>query len=221
MHTYDIRRGVSLLAVLAMAFFVAGCEEKPPPEPEAPPPPTPEEIAAKIVSDLQLNGPLPAPGSTMPKNASQQFLSTVRAAKNQNAASEDGKRALSFVSQELDRRLRALESNGLWEHVLTYCDAHLIFNPNSRKFDRARDKAVVELRKPRVTVQGYYIDGKTNQTAVFMEFYLPSEKQTYKEQVRVGEEFYGLKLVEIIGDNQGVTLEYLETDETFDVLSDR
>ena len=72
-----------------------------------------------------------------------------------------------------------------------------------------------------MTVQGFYIDGKTNQTAVFMEFYIPSEKRSYKEQVRVGEEFYGLKLVEIIGDNQGVTLEYLETDETFDVLSDR
>ena len=29
MHTYDIRRGFSLLAVLAMAFFAAGCEEAP------------------------------------------------------------------------------------------------------------------------------------------------------------------------------------------------
>lgn len=221
MHSYDIRRGVSLLAVLAIAFFAAGCEEKPPPEPETPPPPTPQEIAAKIVSDLQLKSPLPAPGSTMPRNASQKFINTVRTAKSQNSASDDGKQALAFVSQELDRRLRTLESQELWEHVLTYCEAHLIFNPGSRKFDRARDKAVVELRKPKVTVHGFYIDGNTNQTAVFMDFYIPTEKKTYREQVRVGEEFYGLKLVEIIGNNQGVTLEYQETDETFDVLTDR
>ena len=223
MHTYNVQRALSLLAVLAMAFCIAGCGEKEPEipdEPPPPPPPTPQEIAETIMTNLQLNGPLPAAGATMPKQASTNFLNTVRSAKTQNSLTEDGKLALQILSQRLDSRLRALESNQLWEHVLTYCDAHLILNPDSHKFDRTREKTVAELKKPRVTIEGFFYDGKTDQTAVFMKFYLPNEKKTYQQQVRVGEEFYGLKLLGIIGNNQGVTLEYLEMDQTFDVLKE-
>lgn len=223
MHTYTtVHRALSVLAVLAMAFCIAGCAEKEPETPATPPPPappTPQEIADKIMTELQINGPLPAPGATMPKQASASFLNTVRSAITQNSTGAVGQEALQLVSQKLDSRLRALENNLLWEHALTYCDAHLVFNPGSHKFDRTREKAIAELRKPRVTIRGYYIDGNTDRTAVFMDFYLPMTKETHREQVRVGEEFYGLKLVSIIGNNQGVTLEYLETDESFDVLT--
>ena len=218
MHTYRIQRTLSLVAVLVFALLLAGCGEREPPEPPPPPPPTPEEIAAKIMTELQLNQPLPAPGSTFPTAAGRNFLSTVRGAKTQHSVSPDGVLALQIVSQRLDSRLRALEDNELWEHVLAYSDAHLILNPGSRRFNRTRDKAVVELRKPRVTIEGFFYDGKNDQTSVFMNFYLPMEKVTYREKVRVGEEFYGLKMVEIIGRSQGVTMEYMETDETFDVL---
>ena len=51
-----------------------------------------------------------------------------------------------------------------------------------------------------------------------MEFYLPKERKTEKRQVRVGEEFFGLQLTEIIGNNQGVRFEYLDTGQSFDVL---
>lgn len=222
MHTYTVHRALSLVAVLAMAFCIAGCAEREPKKPDTPPPPpppTPQEIADKIMTDLQLVGPLPAAGATMPKQASANFLNVIRTAKSQHSTGEDGKRALQIVSQNLDSRLRALENNQLWEHVLTYCDGHIALNPGSHKFDRTREKAIAELRKPRVTIEGFFFDGKTDQTAVFMNFYLPIEKETYRQQVRVGEEFYGLKLVSIIGNNQGVTMEYLETDDTFDVLS--
>ena len=222
MHTYTVQRALSLLAVIAMAFCVTGCGEKEPEksdEPPPPPPPTPQEIAEKIMADLGLNELLPAVGATMPKQASSNFLSVTRSAKNQNSVSTDG-RLLQVVSQKLDSRLRALEGNQLWEHVLTYCDAHLVLIPDSHKFDRTREKAVAELKKPRVTIEGFFIDGNTGQTSVFMDFYLPTEKESHREQVRVGEEFYGLRLVAIIGNNQGVTMEYLETDQTFDILTE-
>ena len=69
-----------------------------------------------------------------------------------------------------------------------------------------------------VTITGFYTDGTTNQTAAFLDFYLPIQKTTYSHQVRVGEEFYGLRLAAIIGNNQGVTMESMETDQTFDIL---
>ncbi len=223
MHTYTVRRALSLIAVLAIAVCVTGCGEKEPEVPVGPPPappPTPQEIADKIMTDLQLNAPLPAAGSTMPKQASNNFLTAVTSAKTQNSVSADGKQALSLVSQKLDSRLRALENNLLWEHVLTYCEAHVILNPDSHKFDRVKEKAVAELRKPRVTIEGFFFDGNTGQTSVFMDFYLPIEKVTHREQVRVGEEFYKCRLVAIIGNNQGVTMEYLETGQTFDILTE-
>lgn len=223
MHTYTVQRALSLLAVFAMAFCVTGCGEREPEvsdEPPPPPPPTPQQIADKIMTDLQLNDPLPAPGATMSKQASSNFLSTVKSAKTRNSASQDGKQALQIVSQKLDSRLRALEDNQLWEHVLTFCDAHLVLNPDSRKFDRTREKAVAELKKPRVTIGGFFHDGKTGQTVVFVDFYLPTDKESHQEKVRVGEEFYGLRLVAIIGNNQGVTMEYLETGQAFDILTE-
>ena len=223
MHTYTVQRALCLLAVIAMAICVTGCGEREPEvsdEPPPPPPPTPKEIADKIITDLQLNEPLPAPGATMSKQASGNFLSAVKSAKTRNSASQDGKQALQFVSQKLDSRLRALEDNQLWEHVLTYCDAHLVLNPDSHKFDRTREKAVAELKKPRVTIAGFFYDENTAQTSVFMDFYVPTDKESHREHVRVGEEFYGLKLVAIIGNNQGVTMEYLETGQAFDILKD-
>lgn len=75
---------------------------------------------------------------------------------------------------------------------------------------------MAELRKPRVNIIGFMTT--QGQDSVLLEFYLPIEKKTEKQQVRVGEEFYGLKLTEIIGNNQGVRFEYLETGQVFDVL---
>ena len=217
------RRILCGIAMILAAVILVGCaeeevvvEEKAPP----PPPPTPEQIAAKIMNDLQINAPLPAVGSRMPKEASDIFLKTLRTVVTQRSASTDGKRALQIVSRGVDKRLRQLAANELWEHVLTFTDAHKILNPDSRTFDESRRLAILELQKPEVSIQGYFYDGNANETAVFMDFYLPIESETHRHQVRKGEEFYGLKLVGIIGNNQGVTMEYIETTQTFDVLND-
>jgi len=75
------------------------------------------------------------------------------------------------------------------------------------------------LAKPQVDIVGFFYDGTRDTDAAILDFYLPLTGETHRERVSEGEEFYGLTLVQIIGNNQGVQLEYEETGQTFDVLT--
>lgn len=210
-----MRRITVALAVLLVAF--AACEEEPPPPPvkEEPPPPTPQEIAQKFISEQKFNSPVPPPGWVLPKSAIAPFRSAIRTVKNQNTGTEGGAEALLIISQALDRRLRQLEDAELWDAVILIADAYEILNPASKRFKASRQIAETELRKPKVTILGITDFG---QKVAMLSFYLPLTGETFKENVRVGEEFYGLRFVSIIGRDRGVNLEYLETGETFEVL---
>lgn len=204
--------------------MLAGCggsekEEVEKKEAAAPAPPTPQEIAAGIEKDLNLNGPIPAPGSKMPKKASDNFLGVVRAAKAANSSTPDGQQALQMVNRKLESRTRALVNNELWEHALVHIEAHKIFKPDSHKFDIDERRVTSQLSKPQVEIRGFFADGNTGQTVVWLDFNLPIQNETYSEKVLPGEEFYGLKLVGVIGRNQGVTMEHVETGDTYDVFT--
>ncbi len=217
-----LRRGWPAILLVVLCLAIAGCSEPPPPEPDEPPPPpppTPEELAGKAIADLGLDGPIPKPGSRLNKQAGDKFKTLVQQTKTRLSGSQDGKRALQIVSRKLDQRIRALADAGLSEHVLAHVEAHKILNPGSTKWDTTEELAMAELTKPQVNIIGFLYDGTTGQNKAILEFYLPIRKETHEHQVRVGEEFYGLELVRIIGNNQGVTLEYRETGQTFDVLT--
>ena len=92
-------------------------------------------------------------------------------------------------------------------------DAHLIFKPGSGKFNHTRDKAILELRKPRVTVRGLpEFDGRK---VAMISIYLPLTSQTYFERMAIGEEMHGVRLLSVFGEDRGVRMEYLETGERF------
>lgn len=217
MHEYSILRTLTLAAMLAVALSLIGCEREPP-EPPPPPPPTPQEIAEDIINGLQLNQALPAPGSALGPGVAQRFKNAVTAAKREHSATPEGPEVLQIVSQRLGKRVAPLEQRKLWAHVLVYCEAYVILNPTSVRFRHTREKAIIEWKKPQVSIEGFFGDGNTDQTSVFMDFYIPIQGATYRETVRVGEEFYGLKMIAIIGKNHGVTMEYMETGETTDIL---
>lgn len=219
-----LRRGWPAIFCIALCLGYVGCSSEPEPkqaeEEEAPPPPpTPEEIANKIVTDLGLNAPLPASGARLAKEASDKMKTVARQAKNVNSATPEGKRALQIVSRRVDQRIGALEQAGAWDHALATIEVYEILNDGSHKWDTTKQTAMAELTKPKVTIVGFWYDGTTDQNAALLEFYLPISRETKRERVRVGEEFYGLKLTEIIGKNQGVRLEYKETGKTYDVLT--
>lgn len=207
----------AFIAVLAMAGCVAfpGCDTQPgarpdqPESPEAPPPPTPEEIAQKEISDLGLDQALPRRGARLSAGMRQNILSQFRSTKNRLSGKPEGEAALEIIKTRLEERIRAAERNELWEHTLTYIDAHGILDPDSKKFSFVRDRALTELRKPRVTVRGLpEFDG---QKIAMLSIYLPMTSETHFERMRVGEEMHGIKLLGIFGEDKGVRIEYLET----------
>lgn len=226
-----------LLSLCVLAFVMAGCGggddqsgaylvTRPPgnaPAPgaaaAAPQQLSPQQIAQKIISDAELDAALPPPGSTLPPGMAQTFLNKLQQVVTQHSATEEGQEALDIVSRRIESRVREVERAKLWHYVLVYADAHRILNPGSTKFNRQREKAQIELRRPTVQVQGFVEDGLSGQTIAFVDIHLPLQDLMYSERMRVGEEIHGVKLVDIIGNNRGVVMEFLESGETFEVLT--
>lgn len=204
------------LSVLAIISFSA-CQKEPTPatrpiDPNAPII-TPQDIAAGVLKDAQLDGPLPRRGSKMPKLVRRNVLDLLRREKVSLAGTPEGDVAIQIIKKKIDERIRDFERAELWEHVLTYSEAHLIFSPNSKKFIRARETALTELRKPRVTVTGLPVfDGHK---LAMLNIYIPMSSKTYREQLAIGEEKHGIRVLSVYGDDLGVQIEYLETGERF------
>ena len=213
---------VFLPALLAVAFFLPSCAEEEAPQVVTPTftavaPPTPEEIAGSIVDEMGLSAPLPPPGSTLPPGSAAAFKADITRVKNEQMATEEGVAVLGIISGKLENRIRQVERSKLWHHVLIYEEAYRVLNPRSQKFKRQRDKAIIELKRPSVSLTGFMYDGRNDFTIAFLEINMPLEDILYEERMRLGEEIHGLKLIKIIGNNQGVTLEFLESGDVFDV----
>lgn len=212
---------LSLLAAVAMLAALSGCEDEAKRKKtgrdaqEELPPPTPEEVAQKIISDALLDAPIPRKGTSLPPTVRRTMLDLLRREKTRLQGTEDGDKALAIVASKVVERVRQYERAELWEHVLTLTDAHLIFDPGSKRYNYTRDKALVELRKPRVTLGGLpEIDGRKT---VILRFYLPMTNKTHSERMTLGEEMHGTRLLSVIGKDRGVRMEYLETGEVFEV----
>lgn len=213
-----MRRFAIALAILLVLFVGCPAEEEEEPTEGEPPPPTPEEIAAKITNEIGFNNPLPAPGSVLKKEDGDRWLSKVRSAYAQNSRTPEGKKALRMILSKIDERARYAEQIEGWKYVLVYCEAHDVFNPGSTKFDRLKKRADVELRKPKVRIKG--LPEAQGEVVAMLVFTFPLTGQSIDDiRMRVGEELHGLRLVDVVGNNKGLIFEYLETGETFEVLT--
>ena len=212
MHRYWI------FPALMLAIILTGCtKEDPEPVVEEPPPPTPEEIYNEIMSQTALNAPIPPKGTSLPPGTGPAFLQQIRGIQTRHKATEEGKIALKRVAQTVDERIPRMKDNELWDFVVVLCDVHELFKPGSTRFDRIRATAEIELRKPKVTVSGIFeADGRVT---ALLKFYLPLTGETFKEQPRIGEVLHGMKFIEVVGNNRGVKLEYLETGELINVMA--
>lgn len=183
-----------------------------------PPPPTPEELAKRVIKDLGLEEPLPAPGARIPASVKGTTLGQFEQQRNTLSKTPEGKAALEIVKARLHDRINALYNAQMWEHVLLYTDAFARLDPQIKKYDDMRAEATIQLRKPRVTVHGLpQVDG--HQLAV-LSIYVPLDGKTYDERLSVGEEMHGIKFLDVYGANRGITYEYLETGDKYIALMD-
>lgn len=219
-----VARGLFVVAVTAV-MLLPGCGGSSEPakpssttDAAAPPPPTPEEIAKRVIKDLQLDQPLPPKGTRLPASVRASTLSQFDQQKATLSKTPEGQAAMEIVKRQLEDRIQALYGAEMWEYVMLYSDAYAKFDPQVKKFDDMRAKAMIELRKPRVTVQG--LPEVNGHKVAMLTVYVPISSETFKERLSVGEEMHGIRFVSVYGDDRGIIYEYLETGERYIALLD-
>ena len=215
---------LSFLVVMA-AMVISGCTgctpaEKPPEEPEAPPPPTALEIRQEITAPIM---PLVQQYSVPWKDLKeipqgQRFgaMDQVRAARQKHLAGENGEEGIRMAADMIEEQLRGAYEMQAWPlTVFLYSALNNVMQQRAANYAQLFERARAFLDMPRPTVTGFFAQGGS--PVVFIDVYLPREERTERVQVREGEEFVGLVLVEIKGNNRGAIIEHLDTGEILDL----
>jgi hypothetical protein len=210
------------LITLVAAIVVAGCTpaEKPPEEPEAPPPPTAEEIQREItgpVMPLVQSYNLPwREFKQIPEGQPSAALEQVRAARARHIAGENGEEGIRRSADFIEAQLRSAYETEAWPlTTFLYNALRTVMPQRADNYTPFFDRAMVFLNMPRPTVTGFFVQGSA--PVVFIDVLIPSSGQVDRVQVREGEEFHGLVLVEIKGNNRGAIIEHMETGEIIDL----
>ncbi len=145
-----------------------------------------------------------------------QVLSCLQTAKAKYGQTDNGRSAIAEVTNDFPPFFQAAWDQSRWRVVVCAADCYDILNPGSILAARWRDKAQVRANRPDVHVKGFLEDKEKNDVFVFLHVTLHPSGEVKQLQVRKGEEFCGLRLVDFVGKLKGVVLEYLDIPgETF------
>ncbi|HNR35288.1 MAG TPA: hypothetical protein PKO36_08915 [Candidatus Hydrogenedentes bacterium] len=146
-------------------------------------------------------------------------VENVRQVKDQYSACKHYAEALNIVNAELEQSMAEAESQFRWRTMMGFIEAYETINPGTLKIARLKERAQIQLNCPEVALKGFFIDKEKNDTYAFFHLILHPGNEEKRVQARVGDEFYGLRFVEIIGKRRGAVLEYLAVPgQTFRVM---
>jgi len=221
-----------VVASLFVSFVLAGCEKH-----ETPPEPVSEELVQTILAELrQAINPLsvlvqPSPEGPgvgegdrgapygLTKEMQTQAMEAIKAAVEVHQKTSSGREALSLFTHDVIALAKEAQSQKRWKLALAAIDVYELLHPGNPRFMRLREQATAELERPRVVLLGFFDDNVQADTYVFLQVTLPPSNEVKKVHVRPGEEFLGLRFVDIIGKNKGIILEYLRVPgENFKVM---
>ena len=219
----------TLTLFMLILIVLVGCAKPPPTKAPAPPPapapapPSPEEIAAEIRPILAPIQSSLQPGVGFVDEAKGQLIAGLNAARSKHSVTENGKMALSQIAREIEDMLKQATEMKKWRVVMACVDSYEVLDPNSPKMTRPRERAMLQINRPKVKVNGFFIDqARGNDTYVSLKITNNLTRKVHDVWARVGEEFDGLRLVKIIGAQQGVSLEYMAAPgDVFDVMKDQ
>ncbi|HUW62060.1 MAG TPA: hypothetical protein VMZ06_13750 [Candidatus Bathyarchaeia archaeon] len=204
-----MKRYMAILSLLAVVVL-AGCE-KAEPVPVKPPEQekTPEQIVDLIKKDLAPLATVAGGGMLMEKDK-QEIIAKLRTHKAAYQAKENGIIALERITSEIEGVIKVVRDAERWRMVLSCLEIYDVLQPGSAKYQRLKNMAELQRRKPRVKLKGFFRDVASNdQLYAFVQITDPVEGKVYQEQMREGEEKYGIRFNRIIGNQQGVEFEYL------------
>lgn len=210
-----MNRWIAFSLVLMIATL--GCEKKEePPKNAPPPPPTAEEIYGEIMGNINGLEAFNVAEMDLPDAVSQQAADAVRSTKNKHQLGPNGPEGIRRAVTQVEGKLQAAFNNRAWGLCLAQGKVLEALAPENDAYKNMLERALIQKNKPKVAVTGFTTDKQTNVTSIFIEVYLPKTGEAKKMTVREGEEFEECKVVEIIGDNLGIRIEYLPTGDTFD-----
>lgn len=211
--------------VISTLLLLAACgpseEELAPVQENVPAPPTASEIqqgimnaVQPVVSGMQQGAGLePAQVEPNIKNL-QSALGKFRGTPNYQEGSKNAAAQLKEYVRQADREQR------VWYVVFFYEALAVVDRDSAKDVERLRQNAQLVIDRPKPDITGFWKDEATGQTTVFLHVTTPSDGKTHDVRAREGDEFYDLRLIEIIGDNKCVKFEYLVNQDTFQVCTD-
>jgi len=213
-----------LLLMMVLMLALQACQPAAPPppaEPPPPPPPTPEEITAQIRPILEpMRALLRDTGEvgwgTKGKGAAgrlspeieKQVLDALTAAKQQHQGTENGKAALNMITHDVEEIASQARDQDRWTLTMGAIKAFELLQPGNTKMNRLKERATLMCKRPIPHLKGFLDDKQTGETYAFIEVELLPDHELKQVKVRKGEEFYNLRFLDIIGNNEAVTLEY-------------
>ena len=215
-----------LSAIALLMAVVVGCSEPTPPPPDPNNPPPKIKTQGEIVSEFQpAYQPLQAAvgsGSDVDREAGKAIASALSSAKGKNAAEQNANAAIAQVTTDIEELLKKANEKELWGTVVSGCDALGAVDPTNPKIARFKDRALLQLNRPKVRITGSTkIPSQSDKTVFFLDVFLPEKNKTESVKQSVGDEFLGLRFVEVIGNDQGIKLEYKATGDIFSVPRQR
>ncbi|MFP4502735.1 MAG: hypothetical protein ACLFTT_17215 [Candidatus Hydrogenedentota bacterium] len=209
---------VAIVAVV-LAFVYGAIEEEPGGADRPPEEATKEEVMEEIAPLLDpVRGLLRAETGGYHDAMRESIVSGLRDAKMKYAESPGGKKAFQELSWEVVGMAKQARAQDRWRLVQGFVDIHNLLGMESVTIERLDESARKRLAQPLVEVTGVVDDVAKEQTYVFMNLLDRDTREINRVKARVGETVGDLKVVEIVGRNKKVVLEYLPIEGlTFEV----
>jgi len=210
------------IAVVGMSLLVS-CELKQgTPEEGPPPPPSPEETVQAAASLWQSLSTRRGGQDEVESNDQwiQRSRSEIEQFKQRHATTTSGGRReptytatqeITSMAKKASDLMQRFMDEGKWGIAAVFNSQVLALEPTNSRAKRASKKIEKERNKPKVVLTGFYRNRSTGELRVLFEVTIPQTKTTESVDVEVGDEFFGYKLKSLVGDNEGVIIEYLET----------
>ncbi len=208
----------ALALVLFTLFITTGCNvSTPPPDPDAaaPPPMTKEEVLVQIkpiVDPLRQN--IRHTGGERPPRIDEavqdQILADIRQAKTQYGHEQFAQEAFHELAFEVAELAKEAAADERWRIVIFCVDVYETLGLESVMLRRLDERGEQVMSQPKIAVKGFMTDEDVGDTYVFIELTDRRTKQTKSFNMREREELYDVRLLEIVGNNAAVRLEYLK-----------
>jgi len=213
-----------IYASILIALAVSGCKEggfwSKTPIPEQPGPKTKEEFLALFKPMIQpLRQALPEKPDPahmgLADGQRDQVIKSLSEAKTKYAENEAAEEAFREIGAEVSDLAKRARDQGRWPLAMACIDAHEILGMQSYALERLRKQGKIILAQPKVRVQGFMEDKQSGVTTVFIELTNRETGKITRVAKRAGDEFNGLRLVEILEHENGVRFEYLPIEGMF------